>query len=116
MDYVLFGLAAVGLIALGVVLNPKRPDGDRSSRRLFDTPEPVGTGPYEVLLRDPGRKKIPVVKVLRRLTSVGLAEARAWTEDVPAAVMRTEAREEASRAVEALRGAGALAEFHHRPR
>ena len=54
-----------------------------------------------------GGKKIPVIKEVRTLTSLGLKEAKELVEAAPKAVLEKVTKEAAAKAKEALEGAGA---------
>jgi large subunit ribosomal protein L7/L12 len=61
----------------------------------------------DVILDSVGDKKIQVIKEVRALTNLGLAEAKALVEAAPKAVLEKVARDVAAKAKEALEAAGA---------
>jgi large subunit ribosomal protein L7/L12 len=61
----------------------------------------------DVILDSFGDKKIQVIKEVRSLTNLGLAEAKALVEAAPKAVLEKVTREAAAKAKEALEAAGA---------
>jgi large subunit ribosomal protein L7/L12 len=61
----------------------------------------------DVILDSVGDKKIQVIKEVRALTSLGLAEAKALVEAAPKAVLEKVARDVAAKAKESLEAAGA---------
>jgi len=61
----------------------------------------------DVILDSVGDKKIQVIKEVRSLTNLGLAEAKALVEAAPKAVLEKVTREAAAKAKEALEAAGA---------
>jgi large subunit ribosomal protein L7/L12 len=61
----------------------------------------------DVILDSVGDKKIQVIKEVRALTSLGLAEAKALVEAAPKAVLEKVARDVAAKAKETLEAAGA---------
>ncbi|HAM44692.1 MAG TPA: 50S ribosomal protein L7/L12 [Propionibacteriaceae bacterium] len=61
----------------------------------------------DVILESAGDKKIAVIKEVRALTSLGLAEAKGLVEAAPKAVLEKVARDVAAKAKEALEAAGA---------
>lgn len=67
------------------------------------------TGAFEVRLEDAGEQKIAVIKAVRELTGVGLAEAKQRTDAAPTFIGATDDPGVAQRAVEWLRRAGARA-------
>ncbi len=50
---------------------------------------------FDVILTNPGGSKIPVIKVVRALTSLGLKEAKELVESVPSKVKEAISKEEA---------------------
>lgn len=61
----------------------------------------------DVILDSVGDKKIQVIKEVRALTNLGLAEAKGLVEAAPKAVLEKVARDVAAKAKEALEAAGA---------
>ncbi len=62
---------------------------------------------FDVILEAAGENKIPVIKEVRALTSLGLKEAKDLVEAAPKAVLEKVNKEAAEKAKEALEGAGA---------
>jgi large subunit ribosomal protein L7/L12 len=62
---------------------------------------------FDVVIKDPGAKKIEVIKVIRQLTSIGLKEAKELAETSGAKVMEQVGKEPAEDAKSKLEGAGA---------
>ncbi len=62
---------------------------------------------FDVVLEAAGDNKIPVIKEVRALTSLGLKEAKDLVEAAPKAVLEKVNKETAEKAKEALEGAGA---------
>ena len=62
---------------------------------------------FDVVLEAAGDNKIPVIKEVRALTSLGLKEAKDLVEAAPKAVLEKVTKEAAEKAKEALEGAGA---------
>ncbi|MEZ7002484.1 50S ribosomal protein L7/L12 [Streptomyces sp. AD55] len=65
---------------------------------------------FDVVLTGAGEKKIQVIKVVRELTSLGLKEAKDLVDGTPKPVLEKVNKEQADKAVEALKGAGASVE------
>ncbi|MER6106872.1 50S ribosomal protein L7/L12 [Streptomyces hirsutus] len=65
---------------------------------------------FDVILTGAGDKKIQVIKVVRELTSLGLKEAKDLVDGAPKAVVEKANKEAATKAKEALEGAGASVE------
>ncbi|HCC33300.1 MAG TPA: 50S ribosomal protein L7/L12, partial [Clostridiales bacterium] len=59
-----------------------------------------------------GDQKVQVIKVVRELTGLGLKEAKDLVEGVPKPVKQKVSKEEAQKAVEKLKEAGAAAEIN----
>ena len=62
---------------------------------------------FDVVLESAGEKKVPVIKEVRGLTSLGLKEAKDLVDSAPKAVLEGVNKETAEKAKEALEGAGA---------
>ena len=62
---------------------------------------------FDVILEAAGDKKVPVIKEVRGLTSLGLKEAKDLVDSAPKAVVEGVSKEAAEKAKEALEGAGA---------
>jgi len=65
---------------------------------------------FDVILESAGQSKIPVIKVIRELTGLGLKEAKAVADEAPAPVKEGVAREEADQMKAKLEEAGATVE------
>ncbi len=74
-------------------------------------PEPVEEKTeFDVVLKEPGPKKIEVIKVIRQLTSLGLVEAKNMAETAGAKVLSAVAKDAATDAKGKLEAAGAVVE------
>jgi len=62
---------------------------------------------FDVVLESVGDKKVPVIKEVRALTSLGLKEAKDLVDSAPKAVLEGVNKEAAEKAKEQLEGAGA---------
>jgi len=62
---------------------------------------------FDVVIKDPGAKKIDVIKVIRQLTSLGLGEAKTMAETAGAKVLTGIGKEAANDAKKKLEEAGA---------
>ncbi len=65
---------------------------------------------FDVVIKDPGPKKIEVIKVIRQLTSLGLKEAKDVAETAGSKVLEAVSKEAAADAKTKLEGAGAVIE------
>ena len=68
---------------------------------------------FEVVLKDAGSQKIPVIKVVRELTggTLGLKEAKELVESAPASIKKGVTKEEAAEAKKKLEEVGASVEI-----
>jgi len=66
---------------------------------------------FDVILANAGQSKIPVIKVIRELTGLGLKEAKAVADEAPKPVKEGVAREEADQMKAKLEEAGATVEI-----
>jgi large subunit ribosomal protein L7/L12 len=65
---------------------------------------------FDVVLAAAGQQKIPVIKVIRELTGLGLKEAKAVADEAPKAVKEGVTREEADQIKAKLEEVGATVE------
>jgi large subunit ribosomal protein L7/L12 len=66
---------------------------------------------FDVVIKDPGPKKIDVIKVIRTLTNLGLVEAKTMSETAGAKVLTGVGKEAANDAKAKLETAGASVEL-----
>ncbi len=68
---------------------------------------------FEIVLKDAGSQKIPVIKVVRELTggTLGLKEAKELVESAPASIKKGATKEEAADAKKKLEEVGATVEI-----
>jgi large subunit ribosomal protein L7/L12 len=62
---------------------------------------------FDVVIKDPGAKKIDVIKVIRQLTSLGLGEAKTMAETAGSKVVSGVGKDAANEAKKKLEDAGA---------
>ncbi|MCA1900165.1 MAG: 50S ribosomal protein L7/L12 [Chloroflexi bacterium] len=62
---------------------------------------------FDVIIKDPGAKKIDVIKVIRQLTSLGLGEAKALAETAGGKILTGVGKDAAMDAKKKLEEAGA---------
>jgi large subunit ribosomal protein L7/L12 len=65
---------------------------------------------FDVIIKDPGAKKIDVIKVIRQLTSLGLGEAKTMAETAGSKVLSAVGKDAAQDAKKKLEEAGAAVE------
>ena len=66
---------------------------------------------FDVVLKEFGAKKIQVIKAVRKLTSLGLKEAKAVVDGVPSTVLEQVSKEAAEEAKTELEAEGAVVEL-----
>src|SRR3989304_2300368 len=66
---------------------------------------------FDVVIKDPGAKKIDVIKVIRQLTSLGLGEAKTMAETAGGKVLTGVGKDAAQDAKKKLEEAGAAVEL-----
>jgi len=66
---------------------------------------------FDVVIKEPGPKKIDVIKVIRTLTNLGLVEAKTMSETAGAKVLTGVGKEAATDAKSKLEAAGAVIEL-----
>lgn len=66
---------------------------------------------FNVVLKEIGANKIAVIKAVREITGLGLAESKAMVESAPATVKENVAKEAANEMAEKLKAAGATVEL-----
>ena len=66
---------------------------------------------FEVILAEVGAEKIKVIKAVREITGLGLADAKALVDGAPKAVKEAISKEDAEAAKEKLEAAGAKVEL-----
>ena len=66
---------------------------------------------FDVIIKDPGAKKINVIKVIRALTGLGLKEAKAAAEAADSVIKEAVSKEDAEAAKADLEAAGASVEL-----
>lgn len=74
-------------------------------------PEPVEEKTeFDVIIKDPGPKRIETIKVIRQLTNLGLGEAKALAETAGGKVLSAVGKDAAMDAKKKLEEAGAVVE------
>jgi large subunit ribosomal protein L7/L12 len=72
---------------------------------------PIEKSRYDVVLLDCGKKKIEVIKVIRQLTSLGLAEAKTLAETPGAVIIQGLSKDRAEEVVLVLENVGGTAKL-----
>ena len=66
---------------------------------------------FTVVLKDVGPNKIPVIKVVREITSLGLGEAKALVDNAPSTIKEIVSKAEAEEMANKFKEAGATVEL-----
>ncbi len=66
---------------------------------------------FDVILKEYGDKKIPVIKEVRAITGLGLKEAKDLVESIPAKIKEQVSKKEADEMKKQLESAGAVVEI-----
>jgi large subunit ribosomal protein L7/L12 len=83
-------------------LPPRPPCRRRSCRRWRRGAAAEEQTEFDVILESAGEKKVPVIKEVRGLTSLGLKEAKDLVDGAPKAVLEGASKEDAEKAKETL--------------
>ena len=95
-----FGVEAAAPMMMGAMAAPAGGDGGASD-------EPTE---FNVILKEIGSQKIPVIKEVRSITGLGLKEAKEVVDSAPKAVKEGVSKEEAEQIKEKLEAVGAVVE------
>ena len=95
-----WGVSAAAPVAAVAAAGPAAAEEEEQEQTEFD-----------VVLSSFGSSKVPVIKVVRALTGLGLKEAKELVEGTPAPVREAVAKEEAEEAKAKLEEAGATVEL-----
>jgi len=93
-----FDVTAAAPVAVAAVAGPAGGGADDAAAEQDE---------FDVVLESAGDNKIPVIKEVRALTSMGLKEAKDLVEAAPKAILEKVNKETAEKAKEQLEGAGA---------
>ena len=94
-----FGVSAAAAVAVAA---PAAGDGAAAAEEKTE---------FDIELTEVGAEKIKVIKAVREITGLGLAEAKAMVDGAPANVKEAVAKADAEAMVEKLKEAGATAEL-----
>lgn len=95
-----FGVEAAAPMMVGAVAAPAAGDDGADE-------EPTS---FDVVLKEIGSQKIPVIKEVRAITGLGLKEAKAVVDSAPKAIKEGATKEEADQIREKLEAVGATCE------
>ena len=94
-----FGVEAAAPMMMGAMAAPA------AGEAVSDEP-----AAFNVILKEIGSQKIPVIKEVRSITGLGLKEAKAVVDSAPKAVKEGATKEEAEQIKEKLEAIGAVVE------
>ncbi len=95
-----WGVSAAAPVAVAAAAGPAAAEEEVEEKTEFD-----------VVIKDAGPKKIEVIKVIRKLTSLGLKEAKEMAETAGSKVMEQVGKDAAEDAKKQLEEAGAAVEL-----
>jgi large subunit ribosomal protein L7/L12 len=98
-----FGVSATAVAAAAPAAGAPAGDGDGGGEEASAT--------VDVVLTEVGGQKVPVIKVVRTATGLGLKEAKAIVDEAPKAIKEGIDREEADKLKAELEEAGATVEL-----
>ncbi len=93
-----FGVSAAAMAVAGPAVGGAAPAEEEKSE-------------FDVVLKDVGANKIAVIKVVREITGLGLAESKAMVDNAPSTVKEGVAKEAAEEMVAKFKEAGATVEL-----
>jgi large subunit ribosomal protein L7/L12 len=97
-----FGVSATAVAAAAPAATGAPADGDGAEEEASTV---------DVVLTEVGGQKVPVIKVVRAATGLGLKEAKAMVDEAPKAIKEGIEREEADKLKAELEEAGATVEL-----
>ena len=98
-----FGVSATAVAAAAPAAGAPAGDGDGGGEEESST--------VDVVLTEVGGQKVPVIKVVRTATGLGLKEAKAIVDEAPKAIKEGIERDEADKLKAELEEAGATVEL-----
>ena len=121
-EEILDGIASLSVIELSELLKEfEERFGVTAAAPIAVAAAPVGGGSdaaaeeeqteFDVILTSAGDKKVPVIKEVRALTSLGLKEAKDLVDGAPKPVLEKVSKEDANKAKAQLEEAGATVEL-----
>lgn len=105
-----FGVSAAAPVAFGPVPTAGVPTAGAESAEAEAEEEEEKTE-FNVILKDFGDKKIPVIKEVRTITDLGLREAKEKVESAPVTILEGVSKEEAEKVKQQLEAVGATVEI-----
>ena len=96
-----WGVSAAAPVAMAAAAGPAAGGGEPAEEKTE----------FDVVIKDPGPKKIEVIKAIRQMTSLGLKEAKELAETPDAKVLEATGKDAANDAKSKLEAAGATVEL-----
>jgi large subunit ribosomal protein L7/L12 len=96
-----WGVSAAAPVAVAAAAGPAAGAGEPAEEKTE----------FDVVIKDPGPKKIEVIKAIRQMTSLGLKEAKELAETSDGKVLEAVGKEAANDAKSKLEAAGASVEL-----
>lgn len=96
-----WGVSAAAPVAVAAAAGPAAGAGEPAEEKTE----------FDVVIKDPGPKKIEVIKAIRQMTSLGLKEAKELAETPDGKVLEAVGKEAANDAKSKLEAAGASVEL-----
>ena len=96
-----WGVSAAAPVAVAAAAGPAAGAGEPAEEKTE----------FDVVIKDPGPKKIEVIKAIRQMTSLGLKEAKELAETTDGKVLEAVGKEAANDAKSKLEAAGASVEL-----
>lgn len=96
-----WGVSAAAPVAVAAAAGPGAGAGEPAEEKTE----------FDVVIKDPGPKKIEVIKAIRQMTSLGLKEAKELAETPDGKVLEAVGKEAANDAKSKLEAAGASVEL-----
>ena len=93
-----FGVSAAAMAVAGPAVGGAAPAEEEKSE-------------FDVVLKEAGANKIAVIKVVREITGLGLAESKAMVDNAPSTIKEGVAKEAADEMVAKFKEAGATVEL-----
>ncbi len=100
------GVTAAAPMAMPAMMPGMMGDGGSAAAEVVEEKED-----WNVVLKDFGAKKIDVIKAVRKLTDLGLKDAKEMVEGVPSTVLELVPKDTAEAAKADLEAAGAVVEL-----
>ena len=110
--YIFLALLTMGVSSCQLVdVLDQKPEFEADLDGAITTPAAVEKTEFDVVLAEVGAEKIKVIKAVREITGLGLADAKAVVEAAPKAIKEGVSKDEAEDLKKKLEEAGAKVEL-----